>query len=108
VLIAFYRARREVEVVGIGGAAAVNGVLNGAVTRVKEGEEMRPSKGGRSQSSRLHGTGGREGAEPNTGVTSGRQRHERWLGLEKGGGKGSVADGLAQQAGHWTGWAEGH
>jgi hypothetical protein len=36
VLIAFYRARREVEVAGIGGAAMVNGVLNGAITGVKE------------------------------------------------------------------------
>jgi hypothetical protein len=33
---AFYSAGREVEVAGIGGAAAVNGILNGAVTGVKE------------------------------------------------------------------------
>jgi hypothetical protein len=33
-------------VAGIGEAAAVNGVLNGAITRVKQGEEMRLSKGG--------------------------------------------------------------
>jgi hypothetical protein len=33
----FYRARREAEVAGIGGVAAVNGVLNGAITGVKEG-----------------------------------------------------------------------
>jgi hypothetical protein len=46
VLIAFYRAGREAEVAGIGGAATVNGVLNGAITGVKgAGEEMRPSKG---------------------------------------------------------------
>jgi hypothetical protein len=30
----------------IGGAAAVNGILNGVITRVKEGEEMQPCKGG--------------------------------------------------------------
>jgi hypothetical protein len=46
VLIAFYRAGREAEVVGIGGAAAVNGILNGAIIRVMDGEEMRLSKGG--------------------------------------------------------------
>jgi hypothetical protein len=34
---AFYMARREVEVARIGGAVAVNGVLNGAVSRVMEG-----------------------------------------------------------------------
>jgi hypothetical protein len=45
VLITIYRARREAEVAGIGRAAKVNGVLNGVVTRVKEGEEMQPSKG---------------------------------------------------------------
>jgi hypothetical protein len=33
-------------VVGIGRAAVVNGILNGPVTGVKEGEKMRPSKGG--------------------------------------------------------------
>jgi hypothetical protein len=33
-------------VAGIGGVAAVNGVLRGAVTRAKEGEEMQSSKGG--------------------------------------------------------------
>jgi hypothetical protein len=43
--IAFYRGRREAEVVGMGRAEVVNGVLNGAVTEV-EGEEMWPSKGG--------------------------------------------------------------
>jgi hypothetical protein len=43
VLIAFYRTGREAEVAGIGGAVPVNGVLNGAITRV-EGEEMRLSK----------------------------------------------------------------
>jgi hypothetical protein len=46
VLITFYRAGREAEVAGIGGAVVVNGVLNGAITVVKEGEEMRLSKGG--------------------------------------------------------------
>jgi hypothetical protein len=46
VLIVFYRVGREVEVAEIGGAAAVNGFLNRVVTGVKEGEEMRPSKGG--------------------------------------------------------------
>jgi hypothetical protein len=46
VLITFYRDRREVEVAKIGGAAEVNDVLNGAINRVKEGEEMRSSKGG--------------------------------------------------------------
>jgi hypothetical protein len=30
----------------ISGAAAVNGILNGVVTGVKEGEEMQLSKGG--------------------------------------------------------------
>jgi hypothetical protein len=45
VLIAFYRAGREAEVVDIGKAVVVNGILNGAITRVKEGEEMRPNKG---------------------------------------------------------------
>jgi hypothetical protein len=34
---AFYRAGREVEVAGIVGVAVVNGVINGAITRVKEG-----------------------------------------------------------------------
>jgi hypothetical protein len=33
-------------VAGIGGAAMVNGILNGAVTGVKGGEEMWLSKGG--------------------------------------------------------------
>jgi hypothetical protein len=33
---AFYMTGREAEVVGIGGAAAVNAVLNGAVSRVME------------------------------------------------------------------------
>jgi hypothetical protein len=46
VIIAFYRAGREVEVAGIGGVATVNGVLNGAITGVKEGEEMWSSKEG--------------------------------------------------------------
>jgi hypothetical protein len=46
VLIAFYRSGREAEVAGIGRAATVNGILNGAITGVKEGEEMRSSKGG--------------------------------------------------------------
>jgi hypothetical protein len=40
VLIAFYRAGREAEVAGIGRAVAVNGILNGAVARVKEGENV--------------------------------------------------------------------
>jgi hypothetical protein len=44
VLIAFYRTGREAEAAGIGGAVPVNGVLNGAITRVKEGEEMQLSK----------------------------------------------------------------
>jgi hypothetical protein len=34
---AFHRARREAEVVAIGGSTVVNGILNGAVTGVKEG-----------------------------------------------------------------------
>jgi hypothetical protein len=34
---AFYMTGREAEVVGIGGVAAVNAVLNGAVSRVMEG-----------------------------------------------------------------------
>jgi hypothetical protein len=46
VLITFYRAGTEVEVARIGGAVTVNGVLNGAITGVKEGEEMLLSKGG--------------------------------------------------------------
>jgi hypothetical protein len=33
----FYRAGREVEVARIVGVAVVNGVINGAITRVKEG-----------------------------------------------------------------------
>jgi hypothetical protein len=33
----FYRAGRDPEVARIGGAAAVNVVLNGAITEVKEG-----------------------------------------------------------------------
>jgi hypothetical protein len=37
VLITFYRAEREAEVAEIGRVAMVNGVLNGAVTGVKEG-----------------------------------------------------------------------
>jgi hypothetical protein len=45
VLIAFYRARREAELARIGGVVAVNGILNGVITRVKKGEEMRSSKG---------------------------------------------------------------
>jgi hypothetical protein len=45
---AFYSAGREVEVAGIGGAAAVNGILNGAVTGVKEegGGRLKPIKDG--------------------------------------------------------------
>jgi hypothetical protein len=46
VLIAFYRAGREAEVARIGGVAVVNGILNGVITRVMKGEEMRSSKGG--------------------------------------------------------------
>jgi hypothetical protein len=46
VLLAFYRARREVEVGGIGGAAVVNGVLNGAITGVKGGRKCGRVKGG--------------------------------------------------------------
>jgi hypothetical protein len=46
VLITIYRAGRESEVARIGRAAKVNGILNGVVTRVKEGEEMQLSKGG--------------------------------------------------------------
>jgi antitoxin (DNA-binding transcriptional repressor) of toxin-antitoxin stability system len=46
VLIAFYRAGREAEVARIGRAVVVNGILNGAVARVKEGEEIWLSKGG--------------------------------------------------------------
>jgi hypothetical protein len=38
VLLAFYRAGREAEVVGIGGAAVLNAIPNGAITRVKGGE----------------------------------------------------------------------
>jgi hypothetical protein len=45
VLIAFYKAGREAEVAEIGGVATVNGILNGAIIGVKEGEEMWPSKG---------------------------------------------------------------
>jgi hypothetical protein len=37
---AFYRPGREAEVVGIGGSAAVNGILNGTVTGVKEGGQL--------------------------------------------------------------------
>jgi hypothetical protein len=37
VLLTFYRAVREVEVARIGRAAAVNGILNGAITGVKGG-----------------------------------------------------------------------
>jgi hypothetical protein len=65
VLIAFYRARREVEVAGIGGAAVVNGVLNGAITRVKEARKCGWVKGGNEgldRSGPLHGArGGRRG-----------------------------------------------
>jgi hypothetical protein len=46
VLIAFCMSGREAEVAGIGRAAMVNGILNGAITEVKEREEMRSSKGG--------------------------------------------------------------
>jgi hypothetical protein len=45
----------------IGGAVVVNCILNGAVTGVKEGEEMQPSKGGNGgldRSGPLHGVGG--------------------------------------------------
>jgi hypothetical protein len=34
---AFYRTGREEEVAGIGEVAMVNGIANGAITRVKEG-----------------------------------------------------------------------
>jgi hypothetical protein len=46
VVLAFYGAWREAEVAGIGGAAVVNGVLNGAIIEVKGGNKMRSSKGG--------------------------------------------------------------
>jgi hypothetical protein len=44
--MAFYRVEREAEVAGIGGVAAVNGILNGAVTGVKEGRKCGRVKGG--------------------------------------------------------------
>jgi hypothetical protein len=37
VLLAFYRAGSEAEVARIGGAMAVNGFLNGAITKGKGG-----------------------------------------------------------------------
>jgi hypothetical protein len=61
VLMAFYRVGREAEVAGIGGAAAVIGILNGVVIRVKEVEEMWSSNGGNDgldRSGPLHGAGG--------------------------------------------------
>jgi hypothetical protein len=64
VLIAFYRAGREVEVARIGCAVAVNGILNGAISGVKEGQEMWPSKGGNEgldRSGPIRGAGGRRG-----------------------------------------------
>jgi hypothetical protein len=57
----FYRARREAEVAGIGGVAAVNGVLNGAITGVKEGGEcgrVKAGNDGLDRSGPLHGPGG--------------------------------------------------
>jgi hypothetical protein len=48
----------------------------------------------------------RGGDTHGAGSTLGRRRRERWLGLEKGGGKGSTAYGPARQAGRSMGWAE--
>jgi hypothetical protein len=61
VIIAFYRPGREAGVAGIGEAAAVNGILSGAIIGVKEGEEVLLSKGGNDGLDRpgpLHGVGG--------------------------------------------------
>jgi hypothetical protein len=81
VLIAFYRAGREAEVVGIGGAAAVNGILNGAIIRVMDREEMRLSKGGGNEglTSWVHSMAREEGgtAAGEEEATLGRRRWKR-------------------------------
>ncbi len=57
-----YSGWREAEATGIGGAAAVNGILNGAITRVKGGgRKCGRVKGGNDwldRSGPLHGVGG--------------------------------------------------
>jgi hypothetical protein len=44
----FYRVGRGAEVARIGGAVTVNGILNGAVTGVKEGDDYSRLKRGQS------------------------------------------------------------
>jgi hypothetical protein len=60
VLLTFYRAVREVEVARIGKAAAVNGILNGAITGVKGGGcgQVKGGNEGLDWSGPLHGVGG--------------------------------------------------
>jgi hypothetical protein len=48
---------------------------------------------------------GRGGARGACGAP-GRRWHEHWLRLEQGGGKGSMAGGLARHAGRSIGWAK--
>jgi hypothetical protein len=64
VLLTFYRVGREAEVAGIGGAVAIKGILNGAITRVKRGRKSGRVKGGNDgldRSGPLHGMGGGRG-----------------------------------------------
>jgi hypothetical protein len=73
-------------VVGIGRAAVVNGILNGPITGVKEGEKMRPSKGGGNEGldrlGPLHGVrwgrrGGLGAASCEVEVVLGRRRQRK-------------------------------
>jgi hypothetical protein len=62
VLLAYYRAGREVEVTGIGVAATVNGVLNGAIIGLEGGgrkcARIKGGNDGLDRSGHLHGVGG--------------------------------------------------
>jgi hypothetical protein len=103
VLIAFYRAGREAEVAGIGRAVAVNGILNGAVARVKEGEKCGQVKGGNEgldRSGPLHGAGGgrRLAWEETAALDQRRRRRKR----EVGGAR--WAKRLSGPAGCWVDW----
>jgi hypothetical protein len=71
-------------VAGIGRAVVVNGVLNGPVTGVKEGEKMRPSKGVmRGLTGRVHSM-----ARDGGGVVALARRRVRWRWCSAGADKG--------------------
>jgi hypothetical protein len=111
VLITFYRAGREAEVAGIGGAVVVNGVLNGAITVVKEGEEIRLSKGGvmRGLTGRVHSMVWEEGGAAALARRRARRRR-RSAGVGEAGRGRSVGLGgpkrLSGSVGCWADWAE--